>query len=169
MPLKIVTIGAYGFDKESFFQALQSAGVDTFCDIRRRRGMRGSAYAFANSQNLQRRLSEIGMRYVYIKELAPGKDIREKQNLADKQLHIAKRQRTTLGQDFIQAYERECLSHFHAEEFLEKIGAASQVVALFCVEREPQACHRSLAAQHLAGELELNVEHITPEHVLVEK
>lgn len=167
MPLKIVTIGAYGFDKDSFFQALLDAEVDTFCDIRRRRGVRGSAYAFANSQNLQRRLRELGIRYVYIKELAPSKDIRAKQNLEDKQLHIAKRQRTTLGQDFIQAYEQECLAHFHAEEFLEKIGAAARVVALFCVEREPQACHRSLAAQYLARELGLSVEHITPEQVLV--
>ncbi len=167
MPLKIVTIGAYGFDKDSFFQALLDAGVDTFCDIRRRRGVRGPAYAYANSQNLQRRLAELGMRYIYIKELAPGKEIREKQNLEDRRLHIAKRKRTTLGQDFIQAYEQECLTQYDTRQFLAKIGEAAQVVALFCVEREPEACHRSLAAQRLAGDLGLSVEHITPEHVLV--
>ena len=107
MILKIVTIGAYGFDKESFFQALQDAGVDTFCDIRRRRGVRGSAYAFANSQNLQRRLGELDMDYVYIKELAPSKEIREKQKLEDKQLGIAKRSRMMLGHAFVEAYEQE--------------------------------------------------------------
>jgi uncharacterized protein (DUF488 family) len=167
MPLKLVTIGAYGFDKESFFQALQDAKVDTFCDIRLRRGMRGSAYAFANSQNLQRRLGELGIRYIHIKELAPSKDIREKQNLEDKQLGIAKRKRTTLGQEFIQAYEQERLTQFDAQKFLEKIGEAAQVVALFCVEREPEACHRSLAAKRLARDLGLSVEHITPESVLI--
>jgi uncharacterized protein (DUF488 family) len=159
---KIVTIGVYGFDKETFFQALQDAKVDTFCDIRRRRGMRGSAYAFANSKNLQRRLGELGIRYVYIKELAPSEEVREKQKREDEQLGIAKRSRTTLGQAFIKAYEQECLSHFNAEEFLEKIGKEAQVIALFCVEREPEACHRSLAAKRLVRDLELPVEHIKP-------
>lgn len=163
---KIVTIGAYGFDKDSFFQALQAAEVDIFCDIRRRRGMRGPAYAFANSENLQRRLGELGIGYVYIKELAPSEEVREKQNREDKHLHIAKRKRTTLGQEFIQAYEQECLSQYDTQQFLEKVGEAAQVVALFCVEREPQACHRSLAAKHLACELGLSIEHITPENVL---
>ncbi len=55
---KIVTIGVYGFDRESFFQALLDAKVDTFCDIRLNRGLRGSTYAFVNSKSLQRRLQE---------------------------------------------------------------------------------------------------------------
>lgn len=38
----IVTIGVYGFDEQSFFQALQDAQIDTLCDIRARRGVRGS-------------------------------------------------------------------------------------------------------------------------------
>jgi uncharacterized protein (DUF488 family) len=163
--LKIATIGVYGFDKDSFFQALLDAKVDTFCDIRRRRGVRGSAYAFANSENLQRRLGELGIRYVYIKELAPSNEVREKQDLEDKQLHIAKRKRTTLRQEFIRAYEQECLAHYDAPQFLEAIGEEAQVVALFCVEREPQACHRSLAAKRLARDLGLSVEHITPGNV----
>lgn len=64
MALKIVTIGAYGFLEEAFFGALQAAGVDTFCDIRARRGIRGSLYTFANSTVLQRRLGELGIRYI---------------------------------------------------------------------------------------------------------
>ena len=31
--LRIITIGVFGFDEESFFAALTGAGVDTFCDI----------------------------------------------------------------------------------------------------------------------------------------
>ncbi len=69
---EFVTIGVYGFDEAGFFQALQDAGVDTFCDIRRRRGVRGSAYAFANSQRLQGRLAELGIRYIYRSDLAPS-------------------------------------------------------------------------------------------------
>jgi hypothetical protein len=72
MKPQIVTIGVYGFDKNSFFQALLDAKIDTFCDIRLRRGMRGSTYAFVNSASPQRRLSELGLRYLHIKDLAPN-------------------------------------------------------------------------------------------------
>jgi hypothetical protein len=40
---KFVTLGVYGFTAEAFFQALQRAGVDTFCDIRWRRGRSAGA------------------------------------------------------------------------------------------------------------------------------
>lgn len=61
----IMTIGVYGFDEQSFFQALQNARVDTLCDIRARRGVRGSDYAFANSERLQKRLTELNIRRVF--------------------------------------------------------------------------------------------------------
>ena len=73
MKPKIVTIGVYGFDEARFFEALRKVKVDTFCDIRNRRGVRGSTYAFANSLRLQARLAELGIRYLYRKDLAPTK------------------------------------------------------------------------------------------------
>ena len=162
MKPKIVTIGVYGFDKESFFEALLDARVDTFCDIRMRRGMRGSAYAFVNSTSLQRQLGEMGIRYVHIKDLAPNQEIRAKQKQEDEKLGVAKRTRKGLGQTFIQAYEQECLASFDSGEFIKELGQDARVIGLFCVEREPEACHRSLAAKKLSRDLELEVEHITP-------
>lgn len=159
---KIITIGAYGFDKDSFFQALIDAKVDTFCDIRRRRGMRGAAYAFANSESLQRRLGEMGVRYFHVKQLAPSKEVREQQKQEDEQLGIAKRSRTMLGQAFIQAYEQDCLSQLNSKAFLKSVGEEARVIALFCVERDPAACHRSLAAEYLAHDLGLSIEHVKP-------
>src|SRR5438128_11097069 len=104
---KFVTIGVYGFSEERFFGALRDAGVDTFCDIRMRRGLRGSLYAFANSARLQERLREMGIRYSHFKELAPTEQIRERQKQEDKKLRIAKRARTGLGDAFTQAYRQE--------------------------------------------------------------
>src|SRR5215471_10644284 len=153
MKPKIVTIGVYGFDQESFFNALLAAKIDTFCDIRRRRGMRGSTYAFVNSARLQKRLAEMGIRYLHLKNLAPGNDLRAEQKQEDKKLGIAKRARAELGQTFIQAYEKECLSDFNSQEFIEQLGQNAQVIGLFCVESEPAACHRSLAAKHIAHDL----------------
>lgn len=162
MQPKIVTIGVYGFGKDDFFHALQEAKVDTFCDIRLRRGMRGSTYAFVNSQSLQKKLDEIGIRYVHIKALAPSQAIREKQKLDDEEQGVAKRTRKGLAPSFIQAYEQECLSTYDSHMFLEQVGPEAKIISLFCVEREPSACHRSLAAQKLARELHVPVEHIKP-------
>ena len=160
-PVMIVTIGAYGFDEEGFFRALKDAGVSTFCDIRTRRGMRGSTYAFANSARLQRRLGEMGIKYVHAKELAPGKEIRAVQEREDKRKRVAKRARTTLGEAFVEAYRSERLAGFDSARFLEGLGPEAGVVCLFCVEADPAACHRSLVAEKLAKDLGLRVEHIS--------
>ena len=162
MKPKIVTIGVYGFDEPSFFEALREADVDTFCDIRYRRGLRGATYAFANSRRLQERLAELGIRYIHRKNLAPTKTVRDKQTEADKATKTAKRMRRELGDAFIEAYHSECLVAFDPIGLLSDFQPDTQVVALFCVEREPKACHRSLLANKLATVLNLEVEHILP-------
>ncbi len=162
MKPKIVTIGVYGFDEAGFFRALKDAKVDTFCDIRDRRGVRGSTYAFVNSQRLQARLADLGICYLHRKDLAPSKAVRAKQAEMDKATKTAKRQRMELGQAFIEGYLHECLTHFRPKSLLDDLKPDAQVVALFCVEREPAACHRSLVADKLAKELSCKVEHILP-------
>ncbi len=162
MKIKIVTIGVYGFDESSFFDALCKAEVDTFCDIRSRRGLRGGTYAFANSVRLQARLSELGIRYIYRKDLGPTKTVRDKQAAADKASKTAKRKRTTLGEAFIEAYHTECLAEFEPQSLLDELKSDAKVVALFCVETTPEACHRSLVAATLAKTFNLEVEDILP-------
>ncbi len=159
---KILTIGVYGFEEEGFFSALLANGVDTFCDIRQRRGVRGARYAFVNSVRLQKRLGELGVRYVHDKELAPTWQIRGLQKSADGASRTKKRERVGLSDAFIEAYKGEILNHYDPQTFLDEIGEACEVVVLFCVEREPEACHRMLAADFLAQELGLEVEHIRP-------
>ena len=160
--MKIVTIGVYGFSEEKFFTTLQEAGVDTFCDIRQRRGVRGASYAFANSQRLQKRLAELGIRYLHRLDLAPTKAIRLRQHEADKAEKVARRQRARLSQAFIDAYQAEILDVFEPHSLLDELEEDAQVVALFCVEGEPDACHRSLVAEKLQRELGVEVEHLLP-------
>jgi uncharacterized protein (DUF488 family) len=159
--MKIVTIGVYGFDEDSFCQALQSAGVDTFADIRQRRGVRGPEYAFANSAHLQERLAEMGIRYVHLKELAPPSELRSQQLAVDHEANLGQRSRQRLGEAFIQGYNESRLTEFDLPGFLREVGD-SEVLCLFCVEREPEACHRSLLANHLAEQLGITVQHILP-------
>ncbi len=160
MQPEIVTIGVYGFERAAFLQALQDAHVTIFCDLRARRGVRGARYTFANSKRLQQALQEIGIRYIHYKDLAPSATLRAVQTEADKQAHIAKRERSTLSQRFIQGYEQEYLSQFNPEQFLAQIQGETGVICLFCVEREPEACHRSLVANYLQKGLGLRVTHI---------
>ena len=162
MKIKIITIGAYGFDESRFFQALCKAEVDTFCDLRSRRGVRGATYAFANSIRLQSRLAELGIRYIHRKDLGPTKSVRDKQAAADKATKTAKRKRTALGEAFIEAYRTECLAAFEPQSLLDDLESDAKVVALFCVEAAPEACHRSLVADQLAKTFNWEVENILP-------
>jgi uncharacterized protein (DUF488 family) len=160
MTIQLKTIGVYGLSEEDFFDTLQTAEVDTFIDIRQRRGVRGSAYAFANSQRLQARLESLGIRYLYLKELAPTLAVRRLQDEADKASKTAKRQRTTLGEVFVDAYRTQILDQFDPQTLLDQLPANAQVIVLFCVERQPAACHRSLVAQKLHQTLGWPVEHL---------
>ena len=123
MTPEFVTIGVYGFDETGFFQALHDAGVDTFVDIRRRRGVRGAAYAFANSQRLQARLAELGIRYVYRPDLAPSKAVRQAQEAADKASKTAKRQRTELDPAFVEAIDRRAAGQLRQPAVPGRTGA----------------------------------------------
>ncbi len=157
---KIVTIGVYGFTEHKFFQRLLDAGVDVFCDIRARRGVRGPRYAFANSKRLQARLAEFGIRYIHVKDLAPTTEAREEQHHADARSGVGKRARRMLDPRFVEAYTKASLSDFDARAFLEDVNGGANVIALFCVEHDPKACHRSIVAERLREALALEVEHL---------
>jgi uncharacterized protein (DUF488 family) len=165
--MKLVTIGVYGFKEAAFFNALQQAGVDTFCDIRWRRGVRGAEYAFANRARLEKRLAELGIRYLHFRELAPTPALRQRQYEADKAEGTTKRKRSALGAVFIAGYREERLCAFDSQKFVEQLRPDARTVALFCVEREPAACHRSLLAERLQQDLgaECEVIHLTPHPV----
>jgi uncharacterized protein (DUF488 family) len=156
---RIATIGGYGFNEQTFVQTLRRATVDTFVDIRQRRGLRGSQYAFLNSTRLQRMLQEAGIRYVYAPELAPTTEVRDAQKKADAASGTLKRDRTELAPEFVKAYRARVLASFDADSFTERLGPAT-TIALFCVEAQPLACHRSLAADFLRDQIGAPVEHL---------
>lgn len=158
---KLVTIGGYGYTETSFLEALKKANVSVFVDIRQRRGMRGSKYAFLNSERLQTSMQRAGIRYVHVKELAPTSSIRGVQKDADKDASVSKHAHTRLSDEFVDAYRREILVTFDSARFDALVGADAEVVALFCVENKPEACHRSLAAEKIASDRGIVLEHLT--------
>ena len=160
--MRLLTIGGYGFSRESFIAALKRAGVDTFVDVRRRRGMRGAAYSFLNHKKLEATLAVVGVRYIHALALAPTTEIRDAQKASDAANGEAKRDRTRLAPEFVAAYEQKVLLRYTKEAFLSAVGEDATNVALFCVEGSPEACHRSLAAAYLSQLLATKVEHLRP-------
>src|SRR4030067_2194212 len=128
--LKIVTIGVYGFDSEGFFRALMNANVDTFCDIRMRRGMRGAKYSFANGKQLQKRLFAMNIRYYHLKNLAPPEDIRSIQQQNDRNMGVSKQHRTSLGDEFVREYNKRILVSFHSGDLFRILCTEAQLAAL---------------------------------------
>lgn len=157
---KLVTTGVYGLSEPEFFARLQDEHVDTFCDVRLRRGMRGSRYAFANSSRLQQRLEALGMRYLHQKPLAPPKEVRQIQKQVDQASATLKQERVGLGLAFVHAYRDACLRTENREAFVRSLPEDAHIVALFCVERPASACHRSILAEWLSEGLGVEVKHL---------
>jgi len=156
----IATIGVYGFDRDSFLAALREAKIDLLLDVRQRRGVRGSEYAWANSARLQDALAEAEIAYTHLKELAPTTELRQLQYREDAMRGEGKRSRTVLAPEYARLYTEQILDPADLEPIVKWIGNSS--AALLCVERDPEACHRSLIAARLRNEWGFSVEHLRP-------
>jgi uncharacterized protein (DUF488 family) len=157
----IATIGVYEFDAASFIRALDEAGVIQVIDIRQRRGVRGSEYAWANSQRLQARLAEERIGYEYHPELAPDTEMRQLQYREDARQRVGKRSRVHLSPEYIQVYTEEILDLVPLEPLVRGLPVHG-IGALLCVEATAEACHRSLVAQRLAERFDFEVVNIEP-------
>jgi uncharacterized protein (DUF488 family) len=155
--VKIATIGVYGWTLERFLDALADDGVELLVDVRQRRGVRGREYAWANAQRLQRALAEAGIAYSHHKELAPTTELRHLQYAEDEQRKVGKRERTELAPEYRSRYLHEIVEAADLDALVAELPLVS---ALFCVEHEPEACHRSLIADRLAEQYGVTVAHL---------
>ena len=75
---------------------------------------------------------------------------------------MGKRSRTQLAREYRERYVAEILDRVNLDavvaEFPKEVGAV-----LMCVERDPEACHRSLIAERLAADYGIEVSHLRPE------
>jgi uncharacterized protein (DUF488 family) len=163
MPVqRILTIGAFGTTSEGFFDALSGAGVDLLVDIRQRRGVRGAEYAFVNHKRLVAGLEDVGIAYLHEFALAPTTEIREAQYRVDAAEGVARRRRDHLSLEFTEAYRKSILDQCDLHAMVERWGTVGDSVCLFCVEREPAACHRSIVANAVAEIIGTQSEHLMP-------
>jgi uncharacterized protein (DUF488 family) len=153
----VATIGVYGWTLETFIVALRAARMPKVIDVRQRRGVRGSEYAWANAQRLQAALAEAGLAYHHHKELAPTTELRQLQYAEDAKQGARKRSRGSLAAVYRERYANEILDRADLASLVPELPAA-----LLCVERDPEACHRSLIAEGLAAGYNVDVVHLRP-------
>jgi uncharacterized protein (DUF488 family) len=159
--MEFYTLGVYGLSEEEFFKTLIFNNIDTFVDIRRRRAVRGAKYSFVNSKQLQKKLHEIGIKYIHILELAPTNEIRDLQKEADKNSGVLKRERNELGEVFTNEYQKKILDKFDITKLTTAlVNLNTNRALLFCVEKEAKACHRSLVAKKLETEFSYKINHL---------
>ena len=159
--LGVVTIGVYDFTAAAFLEELMGADVGLLLDLRQRRGVRGPDYSWANSAQLQRLLAAAGVGYRHGKELAPTTELRQLQYREDDRGGVGKRNRIALAAEYAERYTREILDPFDLGALVAELPADS-ATALLCVERDPEACHRSLVAERLRTEFGLRVTDLRP-------
>ncbi|HWH21204.1 MAG TPA: DUF488 domain-containing protein [Solirubrobacterales bacterium] len=148
-------MGVYGSDLDRFLAALREAEVDLLLDVRQRRGVRGADYAWANAKRIEVELRGAGVVYQHVPELAPTTAMREIQYEADAAKDEGKRSRTVLSEAYVERYTDEILDRADLDKLVRFIGRSTP--ALFCVEREAAACHRSLVAARLARDHDFRI------------
>ncbi len=158
---ELLTIGVYGFDRESFLDQLRRAGVGVLIDLRQRRGVRGPDYSWANSRRLQAALDAADIRYRHVRELAPTTELRQLQYREDDRQGVGKRSRAALAPEYVRRYTREILEPFDLGSLVAHLPDDA-ATALFCVERDAGACHRSLVASRLVAEFGIPATHLAP-------
>jgi uncharacterized protein (DUF488 family) len=157
----VVTIGVYGFSRTTFLAALDDAGVKLLIDVRQRRGVRGRDYAWANSARLQAALADAGITYRHHKELAPTTELRRLQYAEDERQGVGKRSRVKLAAEYRERYTHEILDQVDLAPIVASLPSDA-ATALLCVERDPEACHRSLIAERMATEHGVSIGHLKP-------
>jgi uncharacterized protein (DUF488 family) len=158
---RVSTIGVYGYTVEDFVAALNRAGAELLMDVRQRRGVRGSEYAWANSKRLQGALADAGIAYEHHPELAPTTELRQLQYREDDRQGVGKRNRAALALEYRRRYIEEILDPVDLDPVVEAMPTRGSTV-LLCVERDPEACHRSLIAERLAADYGCALTHLRP-------
>ena len=157
----IATIGVYEYDATTFIRALDQAGVTQVIDIRQRRGVRGSEYAWANSRRLQALLADAQIGYEHHPELAPDTELRHLQYREDDRRGVGKRSRVRLSPEYIRVYTEEILDLVPLEPLVRQMPVHG-IGALMCVEATAHACHRSLVAERMAERFGFEVIDLEP-------
>jgi uncharacterized protein YeaO (DUF488 family) len=99
--------------------------------------------------------------YEHHPELAPTTELRRLQYAEDARRGVGKRSRRQLAAEYTHRYTTEILDRADLAPIVSALPSEG-TAALLCVERDPEACHRSLIAQRLAARHQVAIGHLLP-------
>lgn len=99
--------------------------------------------------------------YEHHPELAPTTELRRLQYAEDDRQGVGKRSRRELAAEYTRRYTAEVLDRTDLTPIVSALPRGG-TAALLCVERDPEACHRSLIAQRLTEQHRVTTEHLRP-------
>lgn len=142
---QIFTVGYEGGELSTFLATLAQAGIKQVIDVRelplsRKRGFSKSALSLA--------LSDVGIRYLHLRELGDPKPGREAARRGD---HA----------EFLQIYLRH-LEGTDAQVALREASLQARAVrsCLLCFEKHPAGCHRKIVAEAMAADTGMGIVHL---------
>ncbi len=97
---------------------------------------------------------------MHMKELAPTTALREAQYREDAVRGEGKRSRTSLAPVYVRLYTEQILDPADLTPLIEL--SSDRRPALLCVERDAEACHRSLIAERLRHDANISILHLGP-------
>jgi uncharacterized protein (DUF488 family) len=144
-PEAICTIGYEGGTVDGFIGALKQARAELVLDIRAAPVSRKKGFS---KNQLTAHLSEAGIGYRHLRGLGTPKRGREAARAGD-----------------VETFERIFLEHMEEPEALLDLGEAialaqAQPVCLFCLERDPEHCHRLIVGNRMVRETGQELRHL---------
>jgi uncharacterized protein DUF488 len=107
-------------------------------------------------------MTQSAIAYLAVPDLAPTQQMRELQRTADAEAKTRKSDRTELAPVFKEAYAESVLTPFSSDDLADLFRRCGDRPCLFCVERSPEACHRSLAANWISLQTNAPIVDLTP-------
>jgi uncharacterized protein (DUF488 family) len=144
MAFTVATIGYEQATQDALLEVLQAAGVQLLVDVRAVAASRRPGFA---KRQLAAGAEAAGMGYLHLRGLGTPAEGR-----------LAARS----GQaERMRAIFADHLATGTAQAELERIVESGQRVCLLCLERDPLHCHRSIVADELRRQLDVEVQHLT--------
>jgi uncharacterized protein (DUF488 family) len=137
--MKVYTIGYGGRRPQEFIAILKEHGVITLADVRllpERTRFGSYKKAKESSKGVERLLSDAGIKYVWLRELG--------------NIYMD-------SDDWSEKYR--LLLEAEGDRRTERLLNLQFPVCLLCAEKDPERCHRSIIAEHLAGR-GFEIEHL---------
>jgi len=143
-PVTIYTIGYQGRSLEDFSAALAAAKIDVVVDIRSRPISRRHEFS---KNRLAAHLNRLGVAYWHLPELGMPLDL------------LAHRSPSDGNAKILAAYRRLLPNQLPALLRLRE-SASSATICLLCFETNAAHCHRSIVADQLRDQWQLEIRHL---------